>query len=327
MLINIPIVKHLSFDCYQENIISPICHYWNRDIQPAFFKLFDFNYEVKKHIGKALFESECISPYSYSDTEQGNNIDTLKLYSGINIFKDKNIELNQREKIIKSMLINEKPVGIAIDSFYLPWNRYYNILGRNHYLMIVGINDSDEFMCYDSFLSSRIENIPKDRLLPYINEFVFFEEIKSLMKIDKSIIANMLNNKSLLEYKDKYTQMLCFGDYMENYNISMQELNKFKDINLSPLFFMINCLGWCRYNYLQSLILISKKHGINIFDDLIQKLDLINKKWVKVKNLLIKGFVKNKDGNFLKSIGNEIKTIAVDEYSFVEEIYEIAEKI
>lgn len=318
-MIDVPVLKHKTYDCFQENIIAPVCHFFERDIHPAFYSLFDFYYIDDQIKGKPLFEVECVSPYPIEEVE--NKIDTLLLYSGVKIEFCSFDSMEECREIIEKKLNTDSIVGLCIDSYYLPWNKYYKILHRKHFLLLMGIDSYREYVCYDANISQSIERIHEKDILLYIQELVLCKKEETYSAIDDSIVFNMLSNRSLNEYTIKYQKMNDFANLISDYDISPDELKKFKDINLSPLFFAIVCLGWCRKNYYDSIIYLSEVYDLHIFDSIIYDLKEINDKWETVKILLIKGFIKNKNGDFLKNVGNIIREIATMESGIVKELY------
>ena len=323
MIVDIPVIKHNTYDCFQENIIAPVCHLFERDVHPAFFSLFDFYFMDNLIEENPLFEVECVSPYPLIEEE--NEIDTLLLYSGINIHFCSFESMEECKKIILKKLKEDGVIGLSIDSFFLPWNEYYKKLHREHFLLLLGVDENNQYVCYDANISQSIEKIHEKDILPLIKELVFCEKKDSYSKIDNSIVINMLSNRSLDDYRIKYQKMFEFANRISNYDIKQEELRRFKDINLSPLFYSIVCVGWCRKNYYDSINYLSEVYGIHLFDDIIFDMKTIVEKWKAVKHLLIKGFMKNRDGVFLKNVGNIIREISISESEIVEKIFSMAE--
>ena len=135
-LTNISPQKVDNLNCYDNNIIADISRFFQRDYQISLLGEFDFTYRNIDEINNLL-------DYNYIFTGDILYVPyMLSKFVGISL---EHIETREKDNLImvieriSSYIDNELPVGVGMDSYYLPWNPQYNILHRRHYFLIIGL--------------------------------------------------------------------------------------------------------------------------------------------------------------------------------------------
>lgn len=148
ILFNTTPKKVKTLNCYDNNIIADISRFFQRDYQISLLGEFDFTYRNIDEINNLL---------DYNDIFTGDILYVpymLSKFVGISL---EHIETKEKDNLImfieriSSYIDTEFPVGVGMDSYYLPWNPQYNILHRIHYFLIIGLDLQENiFYCKES---------------------------------------------------------------------------------------------------------------------------------------------------------------------------------
>ncbi len=108
--------RNKTYNCFQNNIVSIIKHYFTRNYLPIFWSNFDFKYHYPENIN-IDFDDILI------DGCNDSNKDILRDICGISISEHNNYSYKEFEEILHDKLLRNEPVGIGIDS---PNQKYYS---------------------------------------------------------------------------------------------------------------------------------------------------------------------------------------------------------
>ena len=145
--------KNEAHDCYQNNVISIIRHYYNRDYTPIFWAGFEFEYfkSTKSNIN--------LDDFGLNGCNRSSEKNVLHDICGIKIRESKNYTYGDFKSLFHKKIYNNEPIGIHIDSFHLPWNNYYQQKYRSHYILACGMKDSNTAVCYDGFIAKELHSM------------------------------------------------------------------------------------------------------------------------------------------------------------------------
>ena len=270
IVLNIIPKKHEELNCFFNNIIASIFEYWEKDIRFVFLD----SISTKIYIENNEYKIDCFTKsFQY----------ILNEICGIEF---KNLYLSDEfeiENLILQMLKSNIPVGVSVDSYFLPWTSQYLKKHRYHSVLVMGVDD-ENYYCVDGFSSLKIEKISKTILFDHHRNFYVFNKAdekyntkEKICKIIKSILGSSINVKMLKELID---------DALKN---SIQVIS----IENSNCLFQITELGWSRSNFKKSLMMLSECSYLSIPQKIFDLIDEVVEKWIIVKNLITKILLTN----------------------------------
>lgn len=299
-----------TFNCYDAMIFSageiykPCC-----DFHYYFLDTFSFKY-FKSNISKLTYNETAIRCGPFIENS------LLKDYYGISIRRESANNQGSVDKEIEDSLLNKsEPIGVQIDSFYLPWNNLQFQMHRTHCFLITGITDNN-YVCVDTFLFNDKVYIDKKTLSDNIECFFYFQYNENFKKEnDINDVISFLKNYMNIEHKEHIEQINEFAQdilYLEP--DTKQQIN-YDSIEQSKLIFSVANVEWSRNNFSNALRLVSKNFTTPLLDNIIPLVDETYIMWGKVKSLLIKNIFSNVYRNKISQI---LKTIAVKENEIME---------
>ena len=232
----------------------------------------------------------------------------LKDYYGFSVTSEKVENKAWAEKKIEEITLNKlKPIGIIMDSFYIPWSNLQFQLHRMHCFLITDILN-DKYICIDKFLSEDTVIIDKKTLIDNVKFLLYFNYDAKLIKYnDLDSLVLFMKDYINTEQKEHIEKLKGFAnDILSMKFDTMQDINLY-NIEESTLIFFIASIGWARENFLNALKLVKSNFNTSSFDHIIPILDEIYFMWRKVKSLMIKNVFTN---NYYQKASQLIQTIA-----------------
>jgi hypothetical protein len=298
-MLNIKPYKRALYNCYDNNIITQISNYWKIDYRPYFLGGFKFHFDNLQ---------EDLSKIKLNDISTGSYYSEKILYrfSGIKLTYSKDVIKDMREfiELLKTQLNEEKPVGIWIDSYYLPWSEYYLEIFRKHCFLIIGINEEENILyCVDGYLSNKIETISINEVFEHHDNLIYFEKKEAyIKKIDPSIVIKyVLKSLSYEKALSNQSSIMKFRELISNSEITSKYIEDIDDVNKSELIFIISKIALARYHFADTLKHMNNICKTTIFNEVIQEAFEIHKEWEKVKNMMIKGIYTKSNRYFEKA--------------------------
>lgn len=302
-------INNKTYDCYHNNIISIIHYYYLQDYNPIFWTGFDFEYQNNKT--KMKYDDL----YIQGCNKLTNSI--LNDFCGINICKQYNYKYDEYKEIIYNNIISHEPTGICIDSYYLPWNKYYKKVKRLHYILVCAMENSQNIVCYDGYLCKEYQTIPLEYIYTNMKYFLLYEKI-SKKEYKLSECLQYFKNVILKNNPNKTNELLSISYDLCNSNIDNYNEYDNNDIEMSSFLFQISSLYWNRCNFSDSLSYFKRMYDFDL-QAMLYKTKQNCEDWHKVKMLITKAiFLKN--SNFMKRAGDLIERIAYDETIITEYI-------
>lgn len=258
---------------------------------------------------------------------EGNEFCSQNIYN-IAVRRIKKRNLKDDLAIIKNELLNNRPVLLEMDSYWLPWREEYKKLHyfeTGHTCMAVGINDNSLF-CIDTMPVAENGIVSIDDFSNGYIEYIVFN-FDNLRKQNYDNLK-IFNNIKKIIYKSNYftnsfDALLYFSKNIQEAFDPIIEFSKYKDANVDVYFFpIIYKIRHISSGYKLMLYLLDylgKQLEMNfrsMFDvDIIQ----IHSLWDQVHNLLVKLFYTNSyDKNILTNISLNISDIS----KYTESLYE-----
>lgn len=299
-----------TFNCYDAMIFSageiykPCC-----DLNYYFLDTFSFKY-FKSDIPKLTYNEAAIGCGPFIENS------LLKDYYGICITREAANSRGPVDKEIEDIVLNRfEPIGIKIDSFYLPWNNLQFQMHRTHCFLVIGILN-DDYICVDTFLSEDKVYIDKKTLIENIECFFYFKyDEKSKKEKNPRNLILFLKKYMSIEHKEHIEQIKEFAQDILYIEYDADQQINYNSIEQSKLIFSIANVEWSRNNFSNALKLASKDFGTPLFDNIIPIVDEISVMWGKVKSLLIKNIFAN---NYCNKASQIITKIADKENEVIE---------
>jgi hypothetical protein len=288
------------------NILLPPCN-----LSYYFLDAFSIKY-YKGGTAKSTFED-----IVKKDGE--NNI--LEDYYGFcvkrEIIENRTLVENKIENIV---VYEKKPIGILMDSYYLPWNNLQFQMHRTHCFLITDILN-DNYICIDTYLSENKVHIDKKTLIDNAGMLFYFSYDEKIKK-ENGLSDLILYLKSFIsiEHKEHIEKIEEFANDILKSKFDTLEHIDYDNIEQSSLIFFIANVEWSRINFSIALKLAKNDFKTSIFDDIISTIDESYIMWGKVKSLMIKNiFIKN----YYEKASKLVRTIADKEKKAMEMLLNI----
>lgn len=312
ILLNINAKKVRYLNCYDNNIIADISRFYNCNYLISLLGEFDFTYRFIDCVENLL---------DYNNIFTGDILYVPYMLSELVGISLKHIEVKKKDeytsfiKYITQFLERKMPVGIGVDSYYLPWNQQYRKLHRRHYLLISGINFQENiFYCIDSYLSHDIEKIPISALYNKYDRLVLIDHIEQ----NKNYSLNSVIEKLVLCLSKSGKSSNCntirnFAQDITNQRFLVDEKIKGTVLGNSNFLFRLTDIVNCRYNFLQALNYMKDKFELYNMDSILSETYNVFKDWGFVKNIIMKGYISGKVTDSLKRASEALLKIADSE--------------
>lgn len=295
-----------SSDCF-DSIVSSVLKYYGLAHEAYNIKYFYTNYccPSNNHIIRGTPKK-----------------DILKELYNINLISvDKNESLDLSKNI--KDLLNNTPIGIFIDPYYLSWSPFYKKTHFSHCLLVVDIDyENQEYVCFDvyfdkvGYVKVNIETILKH----YTSYFIF--DLEKVKKVEMSLLFNIIND-SLNSYDSNVTDKT--SKFFNLFIANSKEVLSCDDLETSA---SLICLMWIaedKKHFSTALRYIEREMKINIFSPLYPLLLSSNNLFSILRSMLVKyamtGILKREK---LKSI---IEQIYIIDDLFVQQLKTIFKEV
>lgn len=287
-MIDISPKQYGTYDCYLNNIIGPVSEYWNICHLPVLWAEFNFK-NITKH-------ATTLEDISITVGSRDTRTKIWREYCGISIENRRYDDYSTFLKIIGLMIQNEIPVGITIDSNYVPWNESSQI--RPHCLLICGIY-KDTFVCSDGiFHPSGICRINSKYLFSHYHELLLIHQMEvgqqdfklSLLYFHSILAANNPRKSEALKAFANSIAECCVTDLGKTA----------ADISKSD--FLLDLTEVCnsRHNFMNGVLFFNQTFHIDNFNSIVPDLDDLQQCWNALKGLYIKS-VLTREKNYIDS--------------------------
>lgn len=313
MILDFDCKKIIGHSCY-DTMIAAISRFYGISIECSFINDFGFIYPKDNREFVHLQDYPIWNKF-YDD----NNTKIIRNLCGLDITNTIAEHSKDIETIINNYIKKTCcPIGIEMDSFYIPWNKFHKMVHRQHFFFILGCTN-ENYICADNFFENERKIL--DKKILHRNIFSYFS-----IKYDSELIINYSINEiielikaNLNKKKDSHIRYLRqFAD--EIIFIKSREYEIFKsDIELSTLIFSLANMEWSRKNFANSLQSIGLKYKSNIFNTIDKDLMGLIIKWNNAKSLTIKSFLFN-DTVYIERVKKNLADIANIEEKIIEMI-------
>lgn len=273
-----------------EQILKGMADWKKSSYELMFLEEWDFNYLDN--------DADLVEKFNlYSERKY----ELLEKYHGIKISYHKTESPEAVFTKIKESILCKQPIGIIVDSFWLPWDiTRYQKVSLLHILLVVGIDEAtQELICIDAQLAAEGERLDRVHFDKACVEYTLFEFQNVNKKLNfNNMIADLKENVCENDHKKEMSARIKrFANDFANSN-HMEEFSK-NDLSPSedPLLNNILKVSDQRNNFANALDYFDQEFGQSLFREISNDLVLASEKWRTVFGLLIKSYYA---GNFNK---------------------------
>lgn len=278
MVLNIYPYKDNIENCFDNNIISVISSYWNRDYKPYHFC--DFNFELEFNDKKELRKIR---------TSYSNAMKMFSLCTSIRFdYHDLRGDSVKLYNLLYEELRQKRPIGAMTDSYDLPWNYYNGIIHETHFFLITGFEEcSRNLIISDGYFSDKLVRISLDYFTEIERGLITFSDIDDRRNKDIEIVYEFLscfNERALHERENAIQELLMiFTEEM-----FAQQVYDMKSQKSSSIVSMVNNVVNSRQNF-RDVLNSYKIPGISTED--LEKMNYICEQWERAKNMILKSVI------------------------------------
>lgn len=162
MILNIePVQIERLFTFYQcvDDVIATVCNYYGLEFKLMYAYTWDFIYKSKEDAG-GLELHERIDVSNVADRYQ-----CLEACHGIKMEYHYSGDMDELFEIIKNELSHGRPAAIRYDSYYCPWDAWYNVGHTNHVCLAIGMDEAkDALHLIDPYNMVKDKTVTKEAL-------------------------------------------------------------------------------------------------------------------------------------------------------------------
>ena len=302
--------SHPHYDCYNA-VLNTVAQKKKMDLRLSQLCVFGTNYRLKDC---SLTLDSAVLWHNKIGYQRA-----LKNFCGLYVLDTATNQIPDVEQKILRSLEAGQMIGVAIDSYHLPWNTFYHKLHRDHIILLTGINNS-QFVCQDPYLSIAEATINCADIVNHIKnifEFFFYKKnpkilnINNIIAFEKEIILPQKNRS--LDSLNRFANDI-FTISLPSEVSSNSVIHK---IGASKLIFDITSVANSRNNFASALEYVNALFQTNLFIDIIHKSRTSYSKWILIKSLLTKAAMHKNKQKYLRSIKELINEIAcIEEYIY-----------
>lgn len=204
-----------------------------------------------------------------------------KLYAAKNILK--NISIIEQE------LAGGKPVILEIDSFFCPWNIYYQHVHGIHFCLVTGLDETRQFLnCADGglYLKNNLV-LPMEQFIKGMGYCITYEltpQTRNDVDWADTIQQLVLKLKSTHTFDD----IRAFGNAIRSSLNLEKEIQGYDDVWYVPLFNELARVSAARRKMSISLEYWRAKYNVEELREIAEAFKLAGSKWYTVRGTLLK---------------------------------------
>lgn len=280
MKYNIEPIINKYFSCHQ-GLLATYASYKKREYIMIFSESWGFRYQREDY------------PFgvSLSPNYQGRRGILLEKYHGIKIVKEQYTDHKLLMNRIK-ILLTQSPIMLHCDVFNCPWNILYQRNHVNHYVLIIGLNDSTKQIYILDPYSTKAENtIDISNIAPDSGDISYFvtNEISNI-QIENYIFEIDIS----LRHIDNTGFFQSFKNFHTDFKTRFEEvmITDYLDVYAIPLIINLRRIANQRYCYCIFLNEMLDKKLLN--PPILNMMESIAEKYELLRVLLIKQILKKK---------------------------------
>jgi len=307
-------LKHRDTLSCTDSVIVCVGDYFNEDTSPCFINCFDFYYA--KNDGMLNLGNKKTWPHDSGNFE--NHKILLRDYCGIQYDAYEATMLSDIDETIAEQISDLNPVSVMLDSFYLPWNKHYLQYGREHTVLILGV-DENAYICMDPFYNNPYCVVEKEIIIKHSKVLQTYKKTTSHKKPSLSETIDKIKNYQRINCQ-RMNYMDDFAHDLSNMKFTKEDRDEYSSFDQAPLLFCLTNLCWSRINYLGALQYVASTYKTSRFDEAISCFPQTIKLWKKMKQLFMMSFHSCKEEKYLGKAGAVVREIKAKEGNIIDMI-------
>ncbi len=249
-------------------------------------------------------------------------VEGVKDIYGIDLLIKCITDVNEAIKMVKSEIEKKNPIMVYVDSYYCPWYPSYYKSHINHYVLVVGITNDNDFICLDKTTGDSIY-----KLLPiadYIHgrnteEIILFRNMQK--DLDVQYAAKLFLKKQLIIMKNSnlFENIRNYSSTIKNEFNIQNELEGVHDYRVAAVYTWLKGISTSREKFAFAL----KNCIAGVQDSYIHDLVDTSVQWKNVLLQLMLAKERTVDYDYIAEI---LMDIADKEESCFDKIYQYIER-
>ncbi len=308
MILDVKPIHASSRNCLEDILITAAV-YLEYDFDLIFSESWGFNFYP------AMKNSDCILG---KRLEAGKNdyLNSLEKYHGLKTRWYYKKSTDEYLLIIKEELDAKRPVAVFADAFWLPWTKTYKIHHAPHYCLIVGIDENNNFLCLDPYVTKEVNCLTKNHFISGNAKCFVFEKSHPLTSIYwKEVVENaclgMLGTD--LGGYNAFLYMNNFSDELNNLLNLNSEINSCPIMFLVPLFLQLLEISNGRSNFASVLKFLAGNYDAKDLVPYALKLESMSFQWSHVRKKLMSECDSEYKKKLINEAADKVRAIAKTE--------------
>lgn len=313
MILDIKPVHEL--DCFGD-IIASVALWWGRGYKLGYIGSWGFSYEECKSNSRDFVLGKRIGPGSE------DLLLNLERYHGIKIIRHETKTIEEIFPIAIKELERNRPLGIYLDSFWNPWDQFYQKAHNAHVCLIVGYDEkSMNFNCIDPYFQKEGLYLPFEHFRCGCGPCFTFSIVNDKEHTHnwKEIIEGQVKrSQGESNSYNTYYAMKHFADDLSLLTDLKNETRGYDSYEKSPLLLNINRIYFNRMTFSHSLQYLASANKIEALLDASKMMGQYQAKWSVIYYGLIKACYLQNSAELLKRISTYIYEVADKEKEFID---------
>jgi hypothetical protein len=271
-------------DCFEELLIS-LCAWYNRRYEMMYVRSLYYDYlsnDSTKRVGDRL---------QTNSSEEYHIL--LEQYHGLKFQFLMNASIEQDIELIGKQLQEGRPVIIAMDSYYIPWDpKYFTSHHLGHVFIAVGFDpDTKALYGTDPFFNKITQRVSYKDLQSgyqgYITVETDNEELKNIHALVSEVRRHLLE---CMRSKETFNAIAAFAEELRAIDFQA-EMEEIADFGNSVIFLNLGRIIRGRTNYTKLLQYLDEFNSIKQFEAVVEQLKQISFIWVSARGFITKGYL------------------------------------
>lgn len=228
-------------------------------------------------------------------TKIGNRIEageynawlSLELNHGIKSKYHISSDMDKQFAILKSSLLEDRPVVLWLDGYYVPWTNVYRKLHLKHFVIAIQYEDENKIGLVDPYWNRKI-NL-------YSKELFYMSKAKCITSycidepvIDPEVLVGNAVKKLFQKDHHAFNSMRNFANEISTGLDFAKELENFEALIYNcPLFMQLAEVFFRRKNYAKMLHYLAETYQKPFMEGWAGEMDAIGKKWDMTREILV----------------------------------------
>lgn len=308
MISNIKAVHDDAYNCIEDSVIA-IVAWKNLNYELMFSEYWGFDFKPTSNQAIANLGDRI-------DTCTGNILDITVKYTGIkyNLVQFTSIETDL--PLIEKELLQNRPIYIYVDSFWVPWSQSYQSNHVNHVCLVTGIDDNNLYLTDPYYLLTHqplsIEECGK--LIKSYATFDFQANNTPNLHWKEIIKKTIVKLNTCNYYPNSFCAMRAFAEYINNITDINKEIPGLRDdIWHTEFWYRLDAIRRGRRKYIKLLNSLSEKYNEANLMTASKLMEHIATSWSVIMSLFYKMSFMEDPSIYLKRISSKINKVSVEE--------------